>query len=57
MALPGRTMTLQAMTSPGTPTATGAITGGTGAHANARGLFLSTECRTGGSDDTITHVG
>lgn len=31
MALPGGTMTLQAMTSPGTPTTTGAITGGTGA--------------------------
>lgn len=43
MALPGGTMTLQAMTSPGTPTTTGAITGGTGAYANARGVLASIE--------------
>jgi len=56
MALAGGTMTLQTITGPGSPTTTGAITGGTGAYANARGVFVSTERRNGGSDDTITLV-
>lgn len=56
MTLPGGTLTLQAMTSPGSPTTNGAITGGTGVYANARGVFVSTERRSGGADDTITLV-
>jgi hypothetical protein len=50
------TMTLQATTSPGVPTTTGAITGGTGAYANARGVFVSEEGRSG-SRTTITLAG
>lgn len=56
MTLPGGTMTLQAITGPASQTTNGAITGGTGVYANARGVFASTERRTGGSDDTITLV-
>ena len=56
MTLPGGTLTLQAMTSPGNPTTNGAITGGTGVYANARGVLVSTERRSGGADDTITLV-
>lgn len=37
-------------------TTTGAITGGTGAYANARGTFVSKQV-SGGSQDTITLVG
>lgn len=53
MTLPGGTLTLQAITSPGSPTTNGAITGGTAAYANARGTFTSPE----GKADTITLVG
>ncbi len=53
MALAQGTLTIQALTSPGTPTTVGAITGGTGAYANARGTFSSVEGRSG-SVDTIT---
>jgi hypothetical protein len=56
MALADGTVTLQAITAPGTPTTTGAITGGTGAYAAARGVFVSTERKNGGSEDTITLV-
>jgi hypothetical protein len=49
------TLTLQANTSPSARTTTGAITGGTGAYANARGVFVSEEGRSG-SQDTITLV-
>jgi hypothetical protein len=35
---------------------TGAITGGTGAYANARGVFVAKDKRTG-TQDTITLVG
>jgi hypothetical protein len=49
------TVTLQANTSPGVPTTTGAVTGGTGAYANARGTFVSEEAR-GGSNTTVTLV-
>ena len=53
MTLPGGTLTFQTITSPGTPTTNGAITGGTGAYANARGTFVRPE----GKADTITLVG
>ena len=53
MTLPGGALTFQTITSPGTPTTNGAITGGTGAYANARGTFV----RPVGKADTITLVG
>lgn len=34
-------LTVQATVSPGVPTTSGAVTGGTGAYANARGVFVS----------------
>jgi hypothetical protein len=49
------TIALQAINVPGDPTTTGAVTGGTGAYANARGTFVSVQGR-GGSDTTITLV-
>lgn len=55
MALAQGTLTLQAISSPGVATTTGAVTGGTGAYANARGTFTSVEGRSG-STDTITLV-
>ena len=56
LALADGTLMVQANSSPGSPTTTGAVTGGTGAYANARGVFASTAMR-GGSDDTITLAG
>jgi hypothetical protein len=56
VVLPGGTLTLQALISPGIATTTGAITGGTGAYTNARGVLVSEEGR-GGSKDTITLAG
>lgn len=53
MVVPGGTLAFQAITSPGTSTTNGAITGGTGAYANARGTFISVEGRSG-SATTIT---
>jgi hypothetical protein len=50
--IPGGTLTLQALTSPGDPTTSGAVTGGTGDYANARGTFVSPQ----GKPDTITLV-
>jgi hypothetical protein len=50
------TVTLQATVSPGIRTTTGAVTGGTGAYANARGVFVSEEQR-GGAQTTVTLVG
>lgn len=50
------TLTMVANTSPGLPMTTGAITGGTGAYANATGVVVSKETG-GGSLDTITLVG
>lgn len=47
------TLTLQANTSPGDDTTTAAVTGGTGAYANARGVSVSRTVR-GGSQTTIT---
>jgi hypothetical protein len=49
------TLTVQANTRPGDATTTGAVTGGTGAYANARGVFVSERARSG-SVDTITLV-
>lgn len=45
------TLTLQANSKPGVPTTTGAVTGGTGAYANARGVLVA-DVRT--ADTTIT---
>ena len=47
------TLAMQANTRPNDATTTGAITGGTGAYANARGVFTSQE-RRDGSVTTIT---
>ena len=41
MTLADGTLTLQANTTPNSRTTTGAVTGGTGAYANARGVFVS----------------
>jgi hypothetical protein len=56
VALGDGTLTMQAIVSPRSPTTAGAVTGGTGAYANARGVFVSSEAR-GGSKDTITLAG
>jgi hypothetical protein len=50
------TLTMQATLKVGAPTIAGAITGGTGAYANARGVFASVQAQ-GGSQDTITLAG
>ena len=55
LTLADGSLTLQANTSPSSRTTTGAVTGGTGAYANARGVFVSVEGRSG-SQDTITLV-
>lgn len=52
-ALRDGTLTGQATVSPRAPSTTGAITGGTGAYANARGTFVSKQ-RAKDSVDTIT---
>lgn len=56
IVVPQGTLTVQAMTSPGVATTTGAVTGGTGAYANARGTFSSVEARNGNSATTVTLV-
>jgi hypothetical protein len=56
LALRDGTLTMVANTSPGRATTTGAITGGTGAYANARGVVVS-KAADGGSLDTITLAG
>jgi hypothetical protein len=43
----------QSIDPPGAASTTGAITGGTGVYANARGTFVSRHTNTG-SDDTIS---
>lgn len=53
LAVRDGTLTLQVLLSPGSATTTGAVTGGTGAYANARGTFVS-RARTGGADDIVT---
>jgi hypothetical protein len=49
------TLTLQGNTIPRSRTTTVAVTGGTGAYANARGVYVTTGAR-GGSQTTITLV-
>jgi hypothetical protein len=56
MTLTGGTLTVQALVSPGASSLSGAITGGTGTYAGARGNFVSANV-TGGSKDTITLLG
>ena len=51
------TLTWQATFKVGAATVTGAITGGTGAYANARGTFVSAKDDRGGSRDTFTLAG
>ena len=53
-ALRQGTLTLAAIVSPGARTTTGAVTGGTGAYANARGVFSSVLARNGDAATTIT---
>jgi hypothetical protein len=48
-------LTLQVTISPNVPTVTGAVTGGTGAYANARGVLVSKQTKSG-ANDTITYV-
>jgi hypothetical protein len=55
VTLADATLTLQANISPNSRITTAAVTGGTGAYANARGVLVSTEGRSG-SQDTITLV-
>ena len=50
------TLTWQAAFKVGASTVNGAITGGTGAYANARGVLVSKEDRSG-THDTITLAG
>ena len=47
---------IQTNSSPGRETTTGAVIGGTGAYAGARGVLVSRSGR-GGADDTITLIG
>ena len=56
MALRDGTLTAQANSKPGIPTTTGAVTGGTGAYASRRGVFVSKDPSAGG-DTTITLAG
>ncbi|HMJ01650.1 MAG TPA: dirigent protein [Conexibacter sp.] len=49
------TLTVQTTVRPDVATTTAAVTGGTGAYANARGVLVSREA-SGGSNDTITLV-
>ena len=56
VALSDGTLTWQAEVRPDAATTTGAITGGTGAYANARGVFVS-EVGPDGAHDTITLAG
>jgi hypothetical protein len=51
--LPDGSLMLQAIVTPNGPVTHGAVTGGTGAYANARGVFTSSEGRSG-STTTIT---
>ena len=56
MTLRDGTLMVQANTSPGSDTTTGAVVGGTGAYAGARGVLVSKQGRSG-SDDVITLLG
>lgn len=55
LVVPGGTLTFQALVNPAAAVA-GAITGGTGAYATARGAFTSVDGQ-GGTKDTITLAG
>ena len=55
LALRDGTLTVQASLRPTQRTTVGAVTGGTGAYANARGVLVSRTVR-GGAEDTITLV-
>jgi hypothetical protein len=50
------TLTMQANVTPGAPTTTGRVTGGTGAYANARGTLVS-KSGANGSTDTLALAG
>lgn len=54
IALRDGTLTLQANSRPGVPTTTGAVTGGTGAYANSRGVFVAEDTS---GDVTVTLAG
>lgn len=54
LTLPGGALALAANSDPGSRTTTGAITGGTGSYAGARGSFVASEGRKGGGTNTIT---
>ncbi len=47
---------MQAIIGPNAPVTNGAVTGGTGAYANARGVFTNTEVRSGSSETVVTLV-
>lgn len=53
MTLRDGTLTLQGDIDASSPTSTAAVTGGTGAYANARGVIVSRQTTTG-AEDTIT---
>jgi hypothetical protein len=53
--LPDGSLMMQATVAPDAPVTSGAVTGGTGAYANARGVFTSTEGESG-SRTTVTLV-
>jgi hypothetical protein len=53
--LPDGSLTFQGIVAPSASATNGTVTGGTGAYANARGVFTSTEDRSG-SQTTITLV-
>jgi hypothetical protein len=54
-ALRDGNLTVTTLTKPGAKTTTGAVTGGTGAYAGARGTFVSTDTKSG-ADDTVTLI-
>jgi hypothetical protein len=53
LSLRDGTLTIQLDTRPRAAETTGAVTGGTGAYANARGVFVATATKTGATD-TVT---
>jgi hypothetical protein len=56
MTLRDGTLSVVVNTSPGTSTTTGAVVGGTGAYAGARGVLVSKSLSNDDSDDTITLI-
>jgi hypothetical protein len=57
MTLRDGTLAVVALTNPSKPDTMGAVVGGTGAYAGARGTLVSKAKRNGDSDDTITLLG